>query len=403
MKHNLMIGVVCAGVMASQVHASGFRIPEVSVAGLAMSNALVANPLELGALPYNPAAMSFHDGTHVMGGLVFVDHALDATPVGGAGTVAGDSGSVVAIPNFYVTGQIAPQWSVGLGVNAPFGLSTDWPASTFPTLSAPATQAAHPAQSKVEMVNINPNVSYKINANTSVAVGMDYYHVKKVKLDTQLVVISGDGHDLGWNAAVMHVTGPWSFGASYRSAVTVPIKGSVNTAAATTDLGLPWMLQLGARYQMTDKLGIEFDFERTGWKKFNQIIVKSAASGATLVTSTNAWDDANAFRLGASYDLTTQTQLRAGYARDLTGQGDEHFTVRVPDADRHLFSFGVRHALRGDWTVEAAYMYAMVDDRDYVSTRPFGTYGSDPNGTAAYNGKYESSAHLLGFGVSKKF
>ncbi len=403
MKHNLMIGVVCAGVMASQVHASGFRIPEVSIAGLAMSNALVANPLELGALPYNPAAMSFHDGAHVMGGLVLVDHALNATPVGGASTVTGDSGSIVVIPNFYVTGQIAPQWSLGLSVNAPFGLSTDWPANTFPILSAPATRPAHPAQSKIEMVNINPNVSYKFNANTSAAFGVDYYYVKKVKLDTQAVTISGDGSEFGWNAAVLHVHGPWSFGASYRAAVNVPIDGLVNTTVATTELGLPWMLQIGARYQATDKLGIEFDVERTSWKKFNQILVKNATNGTTLVTSTNAWDNANAFRLGASYDLTAQTQLRAGYARDLTGQGDEHFTVRVPDADRHLFSFGMRYALPGDWTVEAAYMYAMVDDRDYVTTRPFGTYGSDPNGTAAYNGKYESSAHLLGFGVSNKF
>ena len=75
--------------------------------------------------------------------------------------------------------------------------------------------------------------------------------------------------------------------------------------------------------------------------------------------------------------------MRAGYARDLTGQGDEHFTVRVPDADRHLFSAGLRHALSGGWEVEAAYMYAMVDDRDYVSTLPFGTYGSDPNEAVA--------------------
>lgn len=398
-----IMGITCAALVTSQVHASGFRLPEASIAGLGMGNALVANALELGALPYNPAAMSFHEGTHVMGGLLFVDHILQATPTGGAGSVGGDNGSVAIIPNFFVTGPIAPQWSWGLNVNVPFGLSTNWPANTFPTLSAPATRPAHPAQSKIEMVNINPNVSYKFNARTSAAFGVDYYYVKKVKLDTQAVTISGDGDEFGWNAAVLHVHGPWSFGASYRSAVNVPIEGLVNTTAATTELGLPWMLQIGARYQATDKLGIEFDVERTGWKKFNQIIVKSAANGATLVTSTNAWDSANAFRLGASYDLTAQTQLRAGYARDLTGQGDEHFTARVPDADRHLFSIGLRHALPGNWQVEAAYMYALLDDRDYVTTRPFGTYGSDPNGTAAYNGKYESTAHLLGLGVSKKF
>lgn len=404
MKRNYIItSIMCAGLVGSQVHASGFRIPEVSTAGLGMSNALVANALELGALPYNPAAMSFHKSTHVMGGMLFVDHSLQATPTGGAGSVEGGNGSVAIVPNLYITGQIIPQWSWGLNINAPFGLSTEWPANTFPTLSVPATRAAHPAQSKIEMVNINPNVAYKINAHISAAFGVDYYYVKKVKLDTQLVTISGDGSEFGWNAAVLHVNGPWSFGVSYRSVITVPLDGLVNATAATTELGLPWMLQVGARYQATDKLGIEFDFERTGWKKFNQIIINSAANGATLVTSTNAWDDANAFRFGASYDLTAQTQLRAGYARDLTGQGDGHFTVRVPDADRHLFSVGLRHVLPGDWEVEAAYMYAMVDDREYASTRPFGANGSDPNGTAAYNGKYESSAHLLGVGVAKKF
>ena len=73
------------------------------------------------------------------------------------------------------------------------------------------------------------------------------------------------------------------------------------------------------------------------------------------------------------FERSEKSVLRAGYARDLTGQGDEHFTVRVPDADRHLFSVGLRHTLPGDWEVEAAYMYAMVDDRDYVLTRSFGT------------------------------
>jgi long-chain fatty acid transport protein len=404
MKHkHIIFGIACAGIVAGQAHASGFRIPEASIAGLGMSNALVANALELGALPYNPAAMSFHDGTQMMGGLLFVGHDLHVTPSGGAGTVDGHSDSIAIIPNFFVMGEIVPQWHWGLNVNVPFGLESNWPANTFPILSAPATRAAHPAQSKLELININPNLSYAINTHSSVAFGVDYYHVKKVKLDTQLVAISGDGGAFGWNVAALHVSGQWSFGASYRSAITVPIDGTVNTTAATTDLPLPWMLQLGVRYQATDKFGIEFDVERTGWKKFNEIIISSAASGATLVTNTNAWDDANAFRLGASYDLTAQTQLRAGYARDLSGQGDDHFTARVPDADRHLFSVGLRHALPGDWEVEAAYMYAMVDDRGYASAQPFGTYGSDPNGTAAYNGNYESVAHLLGVGVSKKF
>jgi len=42
-------------------HASGFSVPGgLSIAGLGTADTLVANPDEVGALPDNPAAMSFH-------------------------------------------------------------------------------------------------------------------------------------------------------------------------------------------------------------------------------------------------------------------------------------------------------------------------------------------------------
>ncbi|MDX1253421.1 MAG: porin [Gammaproteobacteria bacterium] len=231
--------------------------------------------------------------------------------------------------------------------------------------------------------------------------------MREVKLNTHAAAINGDGGDLGWNAALMHVAGPWSFGASYRSAVTVAMDGKIDSPQVksdiSADLNLPWMAQIGVRYQATDNLGVEFDIERTGWKKFNQILVNSNANGAILVNNTNGWKSSNAYRLGITYDLNSGTQLRAGYARDLTGQGDDRFTARVPDADRNLFSVGLKQKLANDWAVEAAYMYVKFDDRDYASTVPFGTYGTDPNGTSVYNGKYQSNAHLFGLGVTKKF
>ena len=50
--------------------ASGFRIPEASVAGLGATNALVADAKDPGALAYNPAAMSFHKGMQIVTGVV---------------------------------------------------------------------------------------------------------------------------------------------------------------------------------------------------------------------------------------------------------------------------------------------------------------------------------------------
>ena len=55
------------------------------------------------------------------------------------------------------------------------------------------------------------------------------------------------------------------------------------------------------------------------------------ADGVTLATSTNNWDDANAYRLGISYQLTPRTQLRFGYTLDKTGQKDGQPAVKADE------------------------------------------------------------------------
>lgn len=398
---NILIGAALAGT-ALTAHASGFRLPEASLAGLGTSNALVANAQEPGALTYNPAAMAFHDGTTVVAGLIAIAPDISVTTASGAHD--SDVDSPFYVPNLFATGHISPTVTWGLSIGAPFGLETNWASGTFQTLSPPSPfAAAHPTRSKIDMVNINPNVAVKLGANTSVAAGLDYYYVRDVRLDSAGVKVAGDGGDFGFNLAALHVAGPWSFGASYRSAITVDVDGTVNAAApATANVDFPWMLQVGARYQVNKAVAVEFDIERTGWSEFDQIRIRSTATGTVIATSTNNWDDATAFRLGATWDVATETQLRAGYTFDESGQGDERFSARLPDADRHLFSVGIAQKL-GDWTVEGGYMYVLFDDRDYAGQAPFGTYGSDPNGTDAYDGSYSASVHLLGLGVSTKF
>lgn len=389
----VLIGAAIAGT-ALNAHASGFRLPEVSIAGLGTSNALVANAQEPGALAYNPAAMAFHDGITVVGGLIAIDPNLSVTTASGAHD--SDVDSPFYAPALFVTGHISPTLTWGLNINAPFGLETNWPIGTFPI------GAASPTRSKIEMVNVNPNLAFKIGSNTSIAAGVDYYYAKDVRLDAVAAKIAGDGSDFGFNLAVLHTAGNWSFGGSYRSDVSIDVEGTFNTLDARANLDFPWMLQIGARYQATKALAIEFDIERTGWSKFDQIRVTRADTGAPLTTSTNNWDDSNAYRIGATFDLTPDTQLRFGYTFDETGQTDERFSARVPDADRHLFSVGVAQKL-GGWTVEGGYMYVLFDDRDYVGPVPFGTYGGDANGTTGYNGSYSANVHLLGLGVSTKF
>jgi len=404
---NKKIALLAAAITAtfgiSSVHAAGFRLPEVSVLGVGTSNALVANTDQLGALPYNPANMAFHDKNGLVAGVTYISYDLKVdTTVQGGGSNDSIGDDTFWVPNIYAMAPGYGKVSFGLGINAPFGLETGWSATTFPlfqALPSPANTAS-PGVSRIEMLNINPNIAYKINDTTSFAIGFDIYQLRDLMFNTQAIKLEGTGQDYGWNIGFTKKLDNWNFGVSYRSSVKVDVNGVVNDAVgATSSIEFPDMLQLGAYWQATDKWGIELDVERTGWSSFDKLVISAPAAGMTI-TSTNNWDDTWAMRLGAIYAINAKTNLLLGYSFDETGQPDEHFSARVPDSERQLFSVGMTHDY-GGWTLEASYMYVMLDDRTLSSTAPINP--ADPNGTPLYNGTYESTVNLLSIGLSTKF
>ncbi|MES9994394.1 MAG: OmpP1/FadL family transporter [Candidatus Thiodiazotropha sp.] len=408
--------------MNQTAQASGFAVPELNITGLALSNALVANPDSLSAVAYNPAAMSFHEGSTIELGLLLVEPDLSVNT--GSGTVDSEANDAVAIPAFTAFTRLNETWSLGVSVNAPFGLETDWPVGTFDAQYPPA--ATIPTQSKLEIVAFSPSVAYKINDKASVSGGVDYYWMREVIFNGDINAgmpgsnpaadLEGDGRGVGFNLGLMVDQGEWSFGASYHSEANIPVEGRVDLPAGAlpsffsnrvdAELRLPWRLQVGVRNQATQKLAVEFDITRTGWSSFDQLLVDHDQYDVNIVTSNNKWEDANAYRIGISYDFTQATQLRIGYTLDETPQDDKYYSPRIPDADRQLFSLGVGHTLNNGWTIDAGYMYVKFDDRTldidptFVHAAP---NAEETNGTSAVNGDYESSVHLFGIGVKRSF
>jgi long-chain fatty acid transport protein len=400
----------------STIQASGFAIPEMNIAGMALSNALVANPDAQAAIAYNPAAMSFHDGNSAAFGVIPISPDLSVDT--GSGSVDSEANDTVAIPTVTAHATLSETWALGMSVNAPFGLETDWPAGTFD--SQYALGAYIPTRSKLQIVAISPSLSYKINDNTSFAGGVDLYDLREVIFNSVVnagtpgsnptVNLNGEGRGVGLNLGLLVRLGSWSFGGSYHSEARIPIEGTIEAPSLSTtveaEFKVPARLQLGVRHQTTEKLGIEFDFTRTGWSSFDQLVVDETSYGENLITSTNNWDDVNTYRLSATYDISQATQLRVGYTFDETPQDDTFFSPRIPDSDRQLFSLGIGHTLNNGWTIDAAYMYVTFDDRTMNIDSGFShsaPYSGETNGTSAVNGSYESSVHLLGLGVVMRF
>lgn len=394
-KITTLLGVVCALVVTS-ANSSGFRLPESTVSGMSSSNAMVADSSTTAAASYNPATIAFQENFVAMD-FTGLKPDIAVTPAGSAASVDSSANTWHLLPSFYYARRLDTDISFGLGVNAPFGLATDWPENTFPL---PA--GVQPTLSQIKMYNVTPNIVYRMD-NTSVALGVNFYRLTKLAFNTDLMTISGDGDGIGYTLAALHKQGAFSFGLSYRSAVDADITGSQNfpstSVPATLTLGLPSMMQIGVNWAVSDRLAVEFDIERTGWSSFDTLRINHADSGANLITSANNWRDANAYRLGGTFNLNDKTTLRAGYSYDLTAQPDAYFSARLADNDRQLFSAGIEHDM-GRWKLSAGFMHVLFKDRSASNSVPFGSYGTDANGTAAYNGNYQSSVNLIGLGFS---
>ena len=389
--------------------ASGFSVPEISIGGLGASNAVVANHKMLGAVPYNRSLAVFHDGTTVSGGLMVVHAESEASIVApnAPTTVDFQGRDNVLIPNLALTHQINDQLTLTFTSAVPLGLSTKYPAGAFSSLNnvpAPPLNSS-PTKSQVEVIDVSPGLAFRINKDTALALGIDYYWVRKVAFDTVSVQNEGDGDAWGWNVSASHIAGPWSFGASFHSTAEADISGEttfLGTAfgGTTTTLNIPWRAQIGARYQINPALAIEGDISRTGWNSFDTLAIQTTSPAGTI-TSINQWKDANAYRLGGTYQLNDSTELRFGYTLDKTGMPDAYFSARVADEDRQLFSIGVEKQLGDGLAIEGGYMLVKFKDRSHRAAG-FTTVG-EPNGSLLYNGDYSSTVHLLGVGLSKRF
>src|SRR5882672_3742547 len=159
--------------------AAGFALIEQNASGLGNAYAGGAAVAEdASTIFFNPAGLSRISGKQlaVSGeaiGLSVKFQNQGSTAGGGApvtGGNGGDAGGWAVVPNLYFATDIAPQWKFGVGINAPFGLKTDYDAGWVGRYQA--------LETKVETLNINPSVAYQVNDQVSVGGGVSAMYIK---------------------------------------------------------------------------------------------------------------------------------------------------------------------------------------------------------------------------------
>lgn len=393
----LIIAVIIA--LSSDLNAAGFRLAEQDAKATGMGNAFVAVADNASAVWYNPAAITGLEGTNLSLGTVMVIPGMEHHNTAANGGTTDKTNDIVHTPpHFYATRKVSDQWSLGLGVNAPFGLSTDW--------NHDSTTRKLATKSQITDINYNLSGAYKVNEKLSVAAGMSYVTVDATlnqmhPLAAVEVKLEGDGKGIGYNTAVMYKhTDMWNFGANYHSQVKIKLEGNMTAGASITpvktELTIPDMLQFGAAYKYGYKWLFSSEADYTNWTTYRQIIIKKKSDGSTASTAVKNWKSVWAFRLGSEYKYSDTWKFRAGTFYDMNPVREKYFETRVPDTDRVAFSIGAGWT-KGSITVDASYMYLMFIERKIDSSVQDDALGN------VLNGKYNTVAHLPAITASYKF
>ena len=459
------VGGILMLIGASQAFGTGFQLNENSASSL--GNAFAGGAAftdDVSAMWWNPAALS--QFPRIQGALAvhlvtpsikFHNDASQAAANQPLGHEGGDAGGNNFIPNAYLSVPINPQWTFGLGVNAPFGLVTEYGDGWLGRYQA--------LKSDIETINVNPAISWRVAPNFAIGAGANWQRIKAtltnnvnysgaIALAAQQLAAAGqlppaliqpiilatpgldskasadaDDDTWGWNIGVAwDVTPQFRLGAGYRSEMKYHLSGNIDFSNPTpapppgtpapvvgaiglisaglnatrlysrgisADVTVPQIVNVSMRWQVDPKWEILADAQWTGWSSLPELKLVPN-DGSTLDALALNWDDSWKFSVGASYRYNEQWKARVGVAFDQTPVTDQP-TARLPDSDRWWLGIGGEWKPNPNWKLDAGFVYIFADSPNFNQNR------GSTTANGLINGSYDVSTTIFSMQATYTF
>jgi long-chain fatty acid transport protein len=360
--------------------ASGFALIEQSASGL--GNAFAggaASAEDASTIFFNPAGMTRLPNRQVAGALHLILPSAKYSDGNPATNDGGQAGSLAPVPNFYYVMALSPASRFGLGVNAPFGLKTEYDPNWVGRVAA--------IKSDLKTINVNPSLATKLTDQLSVGIGLS---IEYAKADLSgfaggagILTVKGDDWAVGGNVGLLYeIDNATRIGLSYRSRIKHTLEGDATFSAVpalnggvTADLTLPDIASLSVVKQVNPALTLLGDISYTAWSVFDKLtIVRS--SGTTITSTTEDWDDTWRFSAGATYKLSDALKVRGGLAYDQSPVPDARRTPRIPDNDRTWIALGLGYQANQKDVIDVGYAHLFIKDPSLAQNTGLGLPGS---------------------------
>jgi long-chain fatty acid transport protein len=398
----LATALALAGV-GSLSHAAGFALIEQNASGLGNAYAgQAAVAADASTVFFNPAGMSLlPDAQLVVAGHLIKPSAefsgTFSTPVGGG--QGGDAGGLAFVPNLYFAFPLTPDVHLGVGINAPFGLKTEYDSTWIGRFQA--------VESEIETINLNPSIAFKLNDQVSIGAGLSLQRIEATLTNnlTPLVPasfgkISGDDYGWGYNLGILwQPSQATRVGLAYRSEVEYTLEGTFTSNFAAVPSGdvtakatMPASASLSLFHKLSSSLDILADVTWTGWSSFDELRVLRT-NGALLSLTPENWSDSWRYSLGATWHMDPAWSWRVGVAYDETPVSDAFRTARIPDESRTWLALGGQYRMGKQNVIDFGYAHLFVEDASINVTTAAGTLV----------GKYDNHVDILSAQFTRQF
>ncbi len=368
--------------------AVGLRLPNQDPEGIARGNAFVATADNPSAIYYNPAGITQLEGHHFRAGIYLISASTEYTSP--AGAKAETDAAFQAVPQIhYVFSPTNCDFSFGLGVYAPYGLSMDWGAAPpFAPIARKGT---------LLYATLNPVVAWQVHPALSLAIGPTINYS-----DTRLENASFKfrGHDVGFGYKAGLLWQPhhqWSFGFSYHSATDLDYTGhsevpafALGSSPTDAEAHFPQFVVAGVSFRPTPNWNFEFDVDWTDWDSLDQVLFQRADT--VTVPFVFNYRSSFMYEFGVTRQLGQGFFVSTGYIFSENSSPDANFNPIVPDADLHLGSIGFGHkGQRWDWAL--GYHFAYNAGREVRNSIP----------ANLADGTYRTLNHAFNLAATLKF
>ncbi|MEC5217878.1 long-chain fatty acid transport protein [Actimicrobium sp. GrIS 1.19] len=425
----LMLG--SAMFVTGDAYAGGFALNEMSAGSLGNAHAGGAALAEdASTIFYNPAGLMRFTGRQASVSVSAIrpsaefrnNGSTSAIGTPGSGGNGGDAGDWSAVPALFFATDLASGLRFGVGLQAPFGLKTEYDAGWVGRYQA--------LRSELKTINVNPTVAWRLTPQWSLGVGISAQYAdvtisRAIDFGTVCIGSLGvancapggflpqardgsvkvDGNDwaYGFNlGALFEADRDTRFGMAYRAKIDHHLSGNARytlptglpaplaasptftDSGASADLKLPDTVSLSGYRALDRRWAIMSDITWTHWSRFKELRVNFDNGAASSVTPEN-WQNTLRVAVAANYRLDDRWLLRGGVAWDESPVKDTYRTPRIPDEDRTWLSFGGRYALSPGAAVDIGYAHLFVKDASINKAEPpvggtlIGNYKNDVN------------------------